>query len=225
MSSTSILTPHDHQMIRPDIEILASIGVFALVGGWLAARAVRLFAGSRLPLLLAIAAYAALGSWAYFEIGWTPVFPISLALAWTLFTLAAIDAIVYRLPDALTFPLAALGLVLAWYPFHELAAHIEGAVIGFAVFALIAWGYERFRGHEGLGLGDAKLAGAAGAWLGWEALPSVVLIACAAGFLWVGIKLMLRGKAALTERIPFGVALAAGIWIVWLYGPLEIPGT
>ena len=45
---------------------------------------------------------------------------------------------VFRLPDALTFPLAALGLLFAWYPLHELVAHIAGAVIGFAVFALIA---------------------------------------------------------------------------------------
>jgi leader peptidase (prepilin peptidase) / N-methyltransferase len=212
-------------MIRLDVEILASLCAFALAGGWLAARTTGMFADSRLPVLFAIAACAALGCWAYPEIGWTLVFPITLVLAWTLFTLAAIDALVFRLPDPLTYPLAVLGLLLAWYPFHELAAHIVGAVIGFAVFALIAWGYEKFRGYEGLGLGDAKLAGAGGAWLGWEALPSVVLIACAAGFLWVGITFVLRGKTALTERIPFGVALAVAIWIVWLYGPLELPGT
>jgi prepilin signal peptidase PulO-like enzyme (type II secretory pathway) len=35
---------------------------------------------------------------------------------------------------------------------------------------------------------------------------------------------ILRGRAALTERIPFGVALAIAIWVVWLYGPLEFPG-
>ena len=73
-------------------------------------------------------------------------------------------------------------------------------------------------------MGDAKLAAAGGAWLGWAPLPSVILIACAAGFLWVAAMTMIRGRAALTERIPFGVALAIGIWVVWLYGPLEIPG-
>jgi prepilin signal peptidase PulO-like enzyme (type II secretory pathway) len=35
---------------------------------------------------------------------------------------------------------------------------------------------------------------------------------------------VMRGRAALTERIPFGVALAIAIWVVWLYGPLEFPG-
>jgi leader peptidase (prepilin peptidase)/N-methyltransferase len=223
MGATRLLIPRDCRMIKPDAEIIASICAFALGGGWLSACAVRTFSDSRLPILFASVACAALGAWAYFETGWTLVFPISLVLAWMLFTLAAIDALVFRLPDALTFPLAALGLLFAWYPLHELVAHIAGAVVGFAVFALIAWGYEKLRGREGLGLGDAKLAGAAGAWLGWEPLPSVVLIACAAGLLWVGGKAVLRGKAALTERIPFGVALAAGIWIVWLYGPLEIP--
>jgi leader peptidase (prepilin peptidase) / N-methyltransferase len=211
-------------MMRPLPEIAVAIATFAVAGGWLAAVVTKQFAGSRLRILLSIIACAILALWAYFETGWTIVFAMSLTLAWALFTLSAIDALVFRLPDALTLPLTAIGLLLSWYPFHDLPAHIAGAAIGFAAFALIAWAYEKFRGHEGLGFGDAKLAGAAGAWLGWYGLPSVVIVACVAGFLWVGIKAAARGRSALTERIPFGVALAVGIWIVWLHGPLEFPG-
>jgi prepilin signal peptidase PulO-like enzyme (type II secretory pathway) len=53
----------------------------------------------------------------------------------------------------------------------------------------------------------------------------VVLLACCAGLVWVGVGVVRRGKAVLEERIPFGVALCFAIWIVWLYGPLEIFGT
>jgi leader peptidase (prepilin peptidase)/N-methyltransferase len=59
---------------------------------------------------------------------------------------------------------------------------------------------------------------AAGAWLGWQALPLVVLIACAAAFVWIGLAVMLRGRAALHDEIAFGVPLCVAFWLVWLYG-------
>ena len=64
----------------------------------------------------------------------------------------------------------------------------------------------------------------AGAWLGWQALPYVILLACAVGMTWVGVAALRRGKEALAERIPFGVALCLAIWIIWLYGPPDIFG-
>jgi leader peptidase (prepilin peptidase)/N-methyltransferase len=176
-------------------------------------------------MAVAVALCAALGAWAAWIMGWTPIFAITLGLAWVLLTLAVIDVLAFRLPDLLTLPLAAAGLLISLIVLHDFWAHLAGAVIGYCAFAAIGWAFARVRGHEGLGLGDAKLAAAAGAWMGWAALPSVILIACAAGFLWVAAFAILRGRAALTERIPFGVALAVAIWVVWLYGPLEFPGT
>jgi leader peptidase (prepilin peptidase)/N-methyltransferase len=156
--------------------------------------------------------------------GWTPIFWITLGLAWTLLTLAGVDILAFRLPDVLTLPLAAAGLLVSLILPNDIWAHIAGAAIGYCAFAAIGWAFARVRGREGLGLGDAKLAAAAGAWLGWAPLPSVVLIACAAGFLWIATMAIMRGRAALSERIPFGVALAIAIWVVWLYGPLEFLG-
>ena len=181
---------------------------------------------------------AVLGAWAAAIVGWPLVFVVTLGLAWTLLTLAAIDILAFRLPDLLTLPLAAAGLAVSltvpdvlWthgiataIAIDKLRDHALGLVIGYCAFAALGWAFARVRGREGLGLGDAKLAAAAGAWLGWAPLPSVILIACAAGFLWVATMTVMRGRAALTERIPFGVALAIAIWVVWLYGPLEFPG-
>ena len=74
------------------------------------------------------------------------------------------------------------GLAVAWAVDPGLLGdHALGALAGFASLAVIASVYRRVRGREGLGLGDAKLLAAAGAWLGWQALPSVVLIAAASG--------------------------------------------
>jgi leader peptidase (prepilin peptidase) / N-methyltransferase len=204
-------------------QILTAIALFAVAGGWCAVQAARIFSGTRVPLLLAIAICAGTAISAFYETGLTPIFAVSLLLGWTLFTLAAVDAAVFRLPDLLTLPLAVAGICITVYPLHQpILDHLVGAALGLAVFAAVAWAYKALRGREGLGFGDAKLACAAGAWLGWTALPSMILIACVFGLLLVGVKAILKGRAALTERIPFGVALALAIWVVWLLGPLEI---
>lgn len=143
-------------------------------------------------------------------------------LGWTLLTLAAIDFRDGILPDVLTLPLIVLGLGATYLltPWALLDSAI-GAVAGFVLFAAIRWLYRRLRGREGLGLGDAKLLAAGGAWLGWDGLPSVVLIGAGAGLV-LALIMSRRGGEQLTlnQRIPFGPALCLGIWLVWLYGPL-----
>jgi len=144
---------------------------------------------------------------------------VTCVLGWTLLTLSIVDVLALRLPDVLTLPLTAMGLIVSWFlPERDVLGHAIGAAAGFGAFCAIAVLFRMARGKEGLGLGDAKLAAAAGAWLGWQALSLVVLIACGAGFVWFGVAMVRRGRAALAERIPFGLGLALAIWIVWLYG-------
>jgi leader peptidase (prepilin peptidase)/N-methyltransferase len=146
-------------------------------------------------------------------------------LGWALLTLAIIDAAALRLPDAITLPLVALGLVFAGVDlvfaqqgsaWPILLNHLTGAVCGYAVLAALAFAYRRARGRVGLGLGDAKLAAAAGAWLGAGALPATVLIGCAIAFAWVATRLVRRGRETLRDPLPFGPPLAAATWIMWL---------
>jgi leader peptidase (prepilin peptidase)/N-methyltransferase len=147
----------------------------------------------------------------------------SLALGWTLLALAAIDLRHYLLPDALTLPLIAAGLAMAWLieP-ARLGDHALGAAAGFIGFAVIAWSYRRLRGREGLGRGDAKLLGAGGAWLGWQALPSVVALAAVVALAVALAGALLGAKLGTTTKIAFGPYLALAIWLVWLYGPLVL---
>jgi leader peptidase (prepilin peptidase) / N-methyltransferase len=146
---------------------------------------------------------------------------VSLALGWTLLALAAIDVRHYLLPDALTLPLIPAGLAVAWaVDPARLGDHLIGAAAGGLGFALIAWLYRRLRNREGLGLGDAKLLAGGGAWLGWQAVPSIVALAA-----FVALAAALAGaragaKIGATTRIAFGPYLALAIWVVWLYGPL-----
>jgi leader peptidase (prepilin peptidase) / N-methyltransferase len=165
-------------------------------------------------------AAVAVAVWATFLLsGW--LLFATAALGWTLLALAVIDWKHELLPDPLTLPLIPAGLAVAWaIDPEQLLAHAVGAAVGFLAFAALALAYERLRGREGLGLGDAKLLAAAGAWLGWQALPSVVVIAAVSGLL-VALFHAARGqRLEATTRLPFGPHLALGFWLVWLYGPL-----
>ena len=149
---------------------------------------------------------------------------LSSLLALALALLSAIDLAEYRLPDALTLPLTALGLAAT--PLLQEASlwwQAASALIGFAVLAGAAFAYARLRGRAGLGMGDAKLLAAAGAWLGAQALPSVLLLACGAALVGLLIRGWRTGSLSATSRVPFGPFLAFGIWLVWLYGPLLSP--
>jgi len=200
-------------------EIIAVVAG-SIPAGFGTAFATRRLAQSKQPsALLMIAVCAAIGIWAALVVPTAPLLVISCALGWALLVLGATDALAFRLPDILTLPLIAAGLGVAWWlPDHDLAGHAIAAFLGAAVFYAISVAYRQTRGQDGLGLGDVKLAGAAGAWLGWQVLPYVVLLACAVGLVWVGIAMIRRGKDALREHIPFGVALCFAMWVIWLHG-------
>jgi leader peptidase (prepilin peptidase)/N-methyltransferase len=72
------------------------------------------------------------------------------------------------------------------------------------------------RGREGLGQGDAKLLAAAGAWLGWEALPVVVFIGAVLGLALVLLRRRPGQKLDAATALPFGAPLALATWVMWL---------
>ena len=144
-------------------------------------------------------------------------------LGWTLLALAAIDLRSYLLPDFLTLPLMLAGLIAtAIFASDMLAANAIGAAAGFAFIVALRALYRLVRGREGIGLADAKLMAAAGAWIGWTGLPSVLLVASISGLAFALLRAARKGTLSALERIPFGPFLCLGIWIVWLYGPLTL---
>ncbi len=70
--------------------------------------------------------------------------------------------------------------------------------------------------------GDPRLFAGAGAWVGWLGLPSVLAWASAAAFSVIAARLIVRRKISGADRLPFGVFLAAGLWLTWLYGPIGL---
>ena len=172
------------------------------------------------PLVIELAAVS-VAIWAALETeGWT--LWITCGLGWTLLALGAIDLRHFLLPDFLTLPLAAAGLAVGMVLDPEsLAGRAIGAVAGFVFVVVLGEAYRALRRREGIGLGDAKLLAAAGAWVSWTGLPTVVFLAAFAA-LSVALARTLRGiPLDLADRMPFGTYLCATIWIVWLYGPMQ----
>jgi leader peptidase (prepilin peptidase)/N-methyltransferase len=147
----------------------------------------------------------------------------SCVLGWALLALAATDLREMVLPDALTLPLIALGLVVgAAIDADALPDHAIGGAAGFLSLYAVGVAYRRLRGRDGLGLGDAKLLAGAGAWLTWMGLPSVLLIAAVTALVAVATLRIVGRSPRASDPIPFGAFLALGFWLVWLYGPLAI---
>ncbi len=148
---------------------------------------------------------------------------LASVFGWTLVALGGIDAETEYLPDALTFPLIAGGIafntvdLLAPWPDALL-----GAILGYGAFWAVSKIYFALRKRDGLGLGDAKLLSAIGAWTGWQALPAVVFLGAVATLAAVGVMAFVaKGREKMTGETPvrFGPGLAAAGFIVLLVGP------
>ncbi|MEG3085313.1 prepilin peptidase [Sphingomonas sp. PB2P12] len=147
--------------------------------------------------------------------------PVGIAGAvfgWLLLALASLDLVAFWLPDRLTLLLAATGLAGAALGIDPLLAErLIGGLAGFGTLWLVAFGYRRMRGRDGMGGGDPKLFGAIGLWLGWQMLPAVLLIASMIG-LGVVLAAHLRGRSmAADTALPFGALLAIAAYPAWLF--------
>jgi len=133
--------------------------------------------------------------------------------------LAYIDIRTFRLPDAITIPLIILGICFNNFPrvqFTALSDSIIGAFVGYVMLWLFNRLYRYFKKQDGIGMGDAKLLAALGAWLGWGALPGILFFASVAGLIggiaWLKLKKQNPGSA-----FPFGpfLVIAGIIELLW----------
>ncbi|MEE2525557.1 A24 family peptidase [Hyphobacterium sp. HN65] len=149
-----------------------------------------------------------------FDGGWTLAASL---FGWVLLFGALVDLRTFLLPDVVTLGLVPPGLALAFLSggpggFLE---HLLAALLGFATLAGIAWLYRRLRGREGLGMGDAKLLAAGGAWAGPFALAWSVAIGAGVTLFIVSIAQLLGSKTEAETPVPLGPGLAAGCYLAY----------
>lgn len=137
---------------------------------------------------------------------------------WFLLTLAVLDIRHFWLPDRLTLPLIGLGLAFAaMFEMPRLIDAFIGAVAGFLLLVTINYAYRALRGRDGLGGGDSKLLAAIGAWLGWQMLPLVLLLASGAGIALILLLRLSGNTVPATRRLPFGLFLAMAAGVIWFW--------
>lgn len=143
----------------------------------------------------------------------------AFGLCATLLAMSLIDFDTRYLPDTLTLPLLWAGLIvnLGATGFVALPQAVIGAITGYLFLWVVYWLFKLVRGVEGMGYGDFKLLAALGAWLGWQALPQIVLLSAVAGAIF-GLAATGFGKMRFEEPLPFGPFLAAGGALTLFFG-------
>ena len=157
------------------------------------------------------AATGALFAACAWRFGAQPVVLLWCAVTALLVAMALIDLDTTLLPDQLTLPLIGLGLLAAlagWTPV-SLTDAVIGGLVGHGSLWLLSFMYRLLRGVQGMAEGDFKMLAGLGAMLGWQALPSVVLLASAVGAS-VGLLLIAFKNHQREVPIPFGPYLAGG---------------
>lgn len=144
---------------------------------------------------------------------------IKALLILALVYLAYIDWRTFRLPNIITFPLIILGIVFNWafdLRFTTPTSAFIGAALGYGSLWALNISYRLVKHRNGIGMGDAKLLAALGAWLGWGALPGILLIASITGLLG-GIAWLKWNRHKLHQAFPFGpfLAIAGIIELLW----------
>lgn len=161
----------------------------------------------RYPAIELAGAGAALAS--VFLFGVTVSAGLFALFAWTAIALAAIDLETGYLPDALTLPLIAIGIgANITGRFSPTIDALIGAVVGCGVFYIVSVTFKRVRNVEGLGLGDAKLLAAIGAWGGWIVLAPTVFLAALATLIGAALARVFGIGVERNTELPFGPALA-----------------
>ena len=170
----------------------------------------------RYPLIeILSASLAVIVAWKY---GFSYQAAMGIILSWALISLSLIDYDHQYLPDNITLPLLWLGLFLNLNGLYiDLASAVLGAIAGYLVLWLVFQIFKLITGKEGMGYGDFKLLAMFGAWLGWQALPAIILISTLVGSI-IGLSLILFKQHDRSHPIPFGPYLAIAGWIVLLWG-------
>ncbi len=143
-------------------------------------------------------------------------------LVFSMLVITLTDSRRMLIPDVLSIPLVPIGLVAAMASLSDswpgiLANHIIAASAAAGALYALRWVFFRIRGVVGLGLGDIKLAAAAGSWIGLEPLPMTLLLASSAAL----VATLIRSQTSKEERlgtsraVPFGSFFAPAIIISW----------
>ena len=145
----------------------------------------------------------------YLLYGLTPLLVPRLLFACAMIVLFAIDLRHRILPNVITLPGIVAGIVFSLFLPPGLVSSLLGLLLGGGVLFVIAEGYYRLRGVEGMGMGDVKMLAMIGAFLGWPLMLVTLVLASFAGSV-IGVAFIVSGRGGMKAALPFGTFLAIG---------------
>ncbi len=171
---------------------------------------------ARAPIVEVLCALVfALCAWRF---GFSWMLPAALLFSACVLLLCLVDFDSMFLPDGLSLGLLWSGLLCNSFGlFVPPQSALWGAISAWLVLWALYWVFYWVSGREGMGYGDFKFAAALGAWLGWAALPSLLLLASLSG-ICAGMAARLLRRRAAGAPIPFGPFLGLAGWVLLLWG-------
>jgi leader peptidase (prepilin peptidase)/N-methyltransferase len=149
--------------------------------------------------------------------GWSALLVPRLLFACAMVVLFAIDLEHHLLPNVITLPGIAIGLISSAVLPPGLVDALIGAAIGGGVLWLIGEAYYRYSGHEGMGGGDVKMLAMIGAFLGWKLVLVTLVLSSFAGSL-IGVAVIALKRGGMKYALPYGTFLALGALVASLAG-------
>jgi leader peptidase (prepilin peptidase)/N-methyltransferase len=153
----------------------------------------------------------------YLLYGLTPLAAVRVLFACALIVLFVTDLQHKILPNVITLPGIAAGFACSLFLPPGWKDSLIGIVVGGGVLYAIAETYYRVRGEEGLGMGDVKLLGMIGAFLGWKLVLLTLVLASFTGSVF-GVTLIAFGRGNMKYALPFGTFLAVGALVAAIWG-------
>jgi leader peptidase (prepilin peptidase)/N-methyltransferase len=169
----------------------------------------------RYPLVELLTLVLFLVHWWVF--GWSALMVVRLAFACALLVLFAIDFEHHLLPNVITLPGIAAGLIVSTVVPPGLVDAAIGTVLGGGVLWLIGEAYYRYAGQEGMGGGDVKMLAMIGAFLGWKLVLVTLVLSSVAGSL-IGMLVIVLRRGDMKYALPYGTFLALGALAASLVG-------
>ena len=188
------------------------------VVSWLALRARCAGCGSAIPVMYPAVELTSAATFAagYLVFGLTPLLVVRLAFASALIVLAVTDLRERILPNAITYPGIATGVICSVFLPPGVKDSLLGVLVGAGVPFVVGEAFYRLRGIEGLGMGDVKMLGMIGAFLGWQLALFTLFAASILGVL-VGVPMTFIRRDRYYQ-IPLGTFLALGALVAAFFG-------
>ncbi|EKD54446.1 MAG: type 4 prepilin peptidase PilD, partial [uncultured bacterium] len=205
--------PHCKKNIRP----WHNIPLFSYLWLWGHCADCRAAISMRYPFVEALTASVSI--YVAWKFGLTLQTAAALFFTWIGICLIFIDLDYHLLPDQLTLLLLWLGAFFSLFNvFCNTQDAIIGAMVGYLIFAITQFFFKATTGKIGMGQGDFKFLAALGAYLGWQLLPLIILLASISGIIFAVTHMIIKRNFK-SVPLPFGPYLAVAGWIALVWGP------